>query len=148
MVVNAAVISIPAPSRRAAINSASCRSPPFMIPTAPANSSDKFATLVSVLLVIIVVAVLYVMKEIFVTLALAMLFSFLLHPLVRRFERWRLPRVPAVLLAVAIALAILAGVGYLVGAQLLDLTYKLPGYKDNIGHRIQALKPHRPQQPI
>ncbi len=111
-----------------------------MIPTAPANSSDKFATLVSVLLIIIVVAVLYFMKEIFVTLALAMLFSFLLNPLVRRFERWRLPRIPAVLLAVGIALAILGGVGYLVGTQLLDLTYKLPGYKDNIAQRIQALK--------
>ncbi len=111
-----------------------------MLPAAPATSSDKFATLVSVLLIIIVVAVLYFMKEIFVTLALAMLFSFLLNPLVRRFERWRLPRIPAVLLAVGIALAILAGVGYLVGTQLLDLTYKLPGYKDNIAHRIQALK--------
>ena len=43
-------------------------------------------------MIIIVVAVLYFMKEIFVTLALAMLFSFLLNPLVRRFERWRLPR--------------------------------------------------------
>ena len=112
----------------------------MQIPTAPARSSDKFATLVSVLLIIIVVAVLYFMKEIFVTLALAMLFSFLLNPLVRRFERWRLPRIPAVLLAVGIALAILAGVGYLVGAQLLDLTYKLPGYKDNIAHRIASLK--------
>ncbi len=111
-----------------------------MTPTTPASPFDKFATLVSVLLIIIVVAVMYVMKEVFVPLALAMLFSFLLNPLVRRFERWRLPRVPAVLLAVGIALAVLAGVGYLVGAQLLDLTYKLPGYKDNIAHRIQALK--------
>ena len=111
-----------------------------MIPTAPASSSDRFATLVSVLLIIIVVTVLFVMKEIFVTLALAMLFSFLLNPLVRRFERWRLPRIPAVLLAVGIALAILAGVGYLVGAQLLDLTQQLPKYKDNISQRIKTLK--------
>ena len=112
-----------------------------MIPPPPAaTSSDKFATLVSILLIIVVVAVLYFMKEIFVTLALAMLFSFLLNPLVRRFERWHLPRIPAVLLAVGIALAVLAGVGYLVGAQVLDLTYKLPQYKDNIGHRIQAFK--------
>ncbi len=111
-----------------------------MIPSSPANSSDKFATLVSVLLIMIVVAVLFFMKEIFVPLALAMLFSFLLNPLVRRFERWRLPRIPAVLLAVGIALAILAGVGYLVGTQLLDLTYQLPKYKDNIGQRIETLK--------
>ena len=112
----------------------------FPLPAAPASSSDKFATLVSILLIIIVVAVLYFMKEIFVTLALAMLFSFLLNPLVRRFERWRLPRIPAVLLAVGIALAVLAGVGYLVGAQVLELTSNLSKYKDNIAHRIQAFK--------
>ncbi len=114
--------------------------PSPLLPAAPASSSDKFATLVSILLIIVVVAVLYFMKEIFVTLALAMLFSFLLNPLVRRFERWYLPRIPAVLVAVGIALAVLAGVGYLVGTQVLDLTYKLPTYKDNIAHRIQAFK--------
>ena len=103
-------------------------------------SADRFATLVSVILILIVVTVLNVAKEIFIPLALALLFSFLLAPLVTRFERWRLPRIPAVLLAVALAFAILGGVGYLVGMQVVDLTYKLPSYKANISQRIDAIK--------
>ncbi len=102
--------------------------------------NDRFTTLVSVILILIVVAVLLVMKEVFIPLALALLFSFLLAPLVTRFERWRLPRIPAVLLAVGIAFAVLGGVGSLVGMQLIDLTYKLPSYKHNISERIDAIK--------
>ena len=109
-----------------------------------AHTPERFATLVSVLLIIIVVAVLYFAKEIFVPLALALLFSFLLTPLVTRFERWRLGRVPSVMLAVLIAFAIIGGVGYLVGNQLVDLTYKLPSYQHNIATRLASLKKTNP----
>ena len=55
--------------------------------TSPSSPpTDRFATLVSVILILIVVAVLFFAKEIFVPLALALLFSFLLAPLVTRFE--------------------------------------------------------------
>lgn len=117
-------------------------------PVSSANTSDRFATLVSVMLIIIVVAVLYFVKEVFVPLALALLFSFLLTPLVSRFERWRLGRIPAVLLAVALAFAVVGGVGYLVGNQLVDLTYKLPSYQTNIEHRIAALKKTNPDSAL
>ena len=115
---------------------------------APATQSEKLSTLLSVLMIIIVVAVLYFAKEIFVPLALALLFSFLLAPLVRRFEMWRLPRVPAVLLAVALAFALVGGVGFLVGAQLVELTRELPNYQANISHRIVNLKKSDPNSPL
>ena len=108
------------------------------------NTPERFATLVSVMLIIIVVAVLYVAQEIFVKLALALMFSFVLAPLVTRFERWKLGRVPSVLLAVLIAFGIVGGVGYLVGNQLIDLTYKLPSYQQNIATRIASLKKTNP----
>ncbi len=117
-------------------------------PTTVSHTPDRFATLVSVLLMIIVVAVLYFVREVFVPLALALLFSFLLTPLVARFERWRLGRVPSVLLAVALAFGVIGGVGYLVGNQLVDLTYKLPNYQSNIAHRIAALKKTDKSSPL
>ena len=104
------------------------------------NTPERFATLVSVLLILIVVAVLYVAKEIFVPLALATMFSFVLTPLVTRFERWKLGRVPSVLLAVLIAFGIIGGIGYVVVNQFLDLTYKLPEYQQNISTRIDSFK--------
>ncbi len=106
----------------------------------PANTNEKISSLLSILMILIVVAVLFFAKEIFVPLALALLFSFLLAPLVTRFERWRIPRVPAVLLSVGLALAVVVGVGWLVVNQVLDLTYQLPKYKDHIQHRIDSIK--------
>ena len=117
-----------------------------MIPSNP--SADRFATLVSLILILIVVAVLYFLKDVFIPVALALLFSFLLAPLVTRFERWRLPRIPAVLLTVALAFAVLAGVGYLVGMQVVDLTYQLPSYKHNISERIEAIKKSGGKSPL
>ena len=110
------------------------------MPVSSASNSDKITSLLSILMILIVVAVLFFAKEIFVPLALALLFSFLLTPLVTRFERWRLPRVPAVLLAVGLALTVVAGVGWLVVDQTLDLTRQLPTYKVNIQHRIDSIK--------
>jgi predicted PurR-regulated permease PerM len=48
---------------------------------------------------LLVVAALYFAREILVPLAVAVLLSFLLTPSVRRLERWKLGRVPSVLLA-------------------------------------------------
>lgn len=111
-----------------------------MINRSQPNNSEKFATLISVALVLMVVAVLYVGREIFVPLALALLFSFLLAPLVTRLEKWHIPRIPASLIAVLLAFGVIAGVGYLVGGQVVELTYKLPSYKQNISRRIASLK--------
>ena len=118
------------------------------MPAPAPTHAEKVSTLLSVLMILIVVAVLYFAKEIFVPLALALLFSFLLAPLVRRFETWRLPRVPAVLLAVALAFAVIGGIGFLVGTQIVDLTYKLPSYQVHISHRITDLKRSDPNSPL
>ncbi len=106
----------------------------------PANTTEKISSLLSILMILIVVAVLFFAKEIFVPLALALLFSFLLAPLVTRFERWRIPRVPAVLLSVGLALAVVVCIGWLVASQVLDLTRQFPTYKGNIQLRIDSIK--------
>jgi predicted PurR-regulated permease PerM len=111
-----------------------------MITRSTTSQTERFGTLISVALILIVVAVLYFMREVFIPLTLAALFSFLLAPLVTRFERWYIPRIPAVLLSVLLAFAVVGGIGYLVGGQVVDLTYKLPSYKANISRRISALK--------
>ena len=54
----------------------------------------------------IVVAILYLSREILVPIALAGLLSFVLAPLVKLLQRWHLPRPLAVILTVIGALAI------------------------------------------
>ena len=51
---------------------------------------------------LVAAAVLYLAREVLIPLALAILLSFLLAPVVRRLEHWRLGRIPSTIIAVAV----------------------------------------------
>jgi predicted PurR-regulated permease PerM len=87
----------------------------------------------------IVVAGLWAAKPLLVPLVLATLLSFLLAPLADRLERWRLPRIAAVLLVTALAFAAIAALAYVVVGQALDLVESLPRYRRNIEARVQEV---------
>jgi predicted PurR-regulated permease PerM len=95
-------------------------------------------TLVATLLV---AAVLYFAREVFIPFALALLLSFLLAPLVARLQRLRIPKVPAVVTVVTFAAALIAGIGWLVSAQLYDLADKLPNYQVTIQNKLKSIQP-------
>lgn len=102
-----------------------------------ANPSSRNTTLLSVVLV---VAVLYFARDIFIPIALAVLISFLLAPLVMRLRRWGWWRVPSVLTVVILAFVVIAVIGSLVTAQLTDLGHKLPEYEHNIHQKLQSIR--------
>ena len=81
-------------------------------------------------------------QDFFLPLVLAGLLSFLLSPLVRRLERWRLGRVGAVLVTGALAFVLLGALTYLVTSQILDLAGSVPKYRSNLIARVAALKTH------
>lgn len=68
-----------------------------------------------------------------------MLVSFLLTPLVRLLEKFRLPRVAAVLLAVFLAMAAAVFVAVKVTNQLVDVTAQLPTYRANFDSKVASL---------
>jgi predicted PurR-regulated permease PerM len=87
------------------------------------------------------IAVLYLAKTVVVPLALAILFSFLLSPLVTLLERIRLPRLLAVI-GVILAAAIAVGtIGWTVFNQLVAVTDNMAGFTYNINRKLEALKP-------
>lgn len=86
---------------------------------------------------------LYFGRVIFVPLALALVFSFLLTPLVSFLERAHLGRVPSTLTVLALCFAIAAGVAWKVSGQLLEITGHLPDYKENLEETIRSLRPPR-----
>ncbi|MGI8907603.1 MAG: AI-2E family transporter [Candidatus Sumerlaeaceae bacterium] len=90
---------------------------------------------------VIVVAGLYFAQDVVIPLALALLITFMLAPVVSRLERWHFGRVPSVVLVILTALAIVGGMGYLVANQFVDLAGKLPSYKQTVVHKIQKLRP-------
>ncbi|HTU25080.1 MAG TPA: AI-2E family transporter [Pirellulales bacterium] len=86
---------------------------------------------------VVTIAALYFAREVLLPLALAILLSFVLAPLVRRLERWGSRRVPAVLVVVVVAFLGLGLLGYLLAMQTYDFVQNLPQYKDNIIAKIE-----------
>ena len=107
----------------------------------PANRKDFAGPLWIVAVFVGAAATLRYAQEFFLPLVLAGLLSFLLSPLVRRLERWRLGRVGSVLVTTAMAFALIGGLSYLVTDEFLDLARSLPKYRDNLIAKIIALKP-------
>ena len=88
----------------------------------------------------VVVAGLYFARDVFVPLALAMLLSFALGPLVMALRRRHLGRVPSVVVAVILAFSAIFGIGTMIGTQLEHLAENLPQYQTNVTSKIHALR--------
>lgn len=88
----------------------------------------------------LIIAALYVGREVFVPVALAILLSFVLAPLVKLLQKLRLPRSVAVISVVAFAFAILAGLTMAMISQATQLANDLPAYQSTIREKIGSLK--------
>jgi predicted PurR-regulated permease PerM len=101
------------------------------------NSSVRPYTLVAVVLII---AVLYAAQAVLIPLALAILFSFLLAPVVIRLQSLGLSRVPSVVVVTALSFVLIGVLGWFVAGQVVDLAEQLPRYKDNIREKAKSLR--------
>jgi len=91
-------------------------------------------------IIALVVAGLYWLQAVLIPLALAVLLTFLLSPVVSTFERRGLGRVPSILVTVLLALSLLGAIGWTLTHQLVTLADELPRYSLNIHHRIADLR--------
>lgn len=92
-----------------------------------------------VLTFFVVIAALRLAQDVFIPLALAVLMTFLLAPLVERLQRWGINRAVAVIVTVLVAFLILGGVLYVVFSQLRDLAKELPQYREQLFHNVTQL---------
>jgi predicted PurR-regulated permease PerM len=106
----------------------------------PTNTTipSKSSLLIAVALAI---AALYFGRQIFIPLALALVLSFLLTPLVGLLEKLRLGRVLAVLVVMVLGFVLTAGLAWEVAGQLIDITGHIRDYKANLGETIRSLHP-------
>jgi predicted PurR-regulated permease PerM len=86
------------------------------------------------------VAALYFGKDIFLPLALAILLTFALAPVVSWLRRFRLPRPAAVIAVVIAAFAAITLFGAVVATQLGVLAQNLPLYQSNIEAKVRVIK--------
>jgi predicted PurR-regulated permease PerM len=93
-------------------------------------------TRVALFTTVIVVAVLKLAQDVFIPLALAILCTFLLAPMVGLLTRFRINRIFAVILSLTIGLALIGGLGTLVFNQFADLARELPSYQRQLRTNI------------
>jgi predicted PurR-regulated permease PerM len=92
-----------------------------------------------VLLLATVIAVLYFARAILIPVALALTLNFLLAPAVLYLHRFRLRRVPAVIIVVVVAASILGGIGWVMASQLVRIAEQLPDYRANLHSKLETL---------
>ena len=110
-----------------------------MPPRPPATDSLTPKFMMAVIAAVVVCG-LYFGRPVLMPLALAVLMSFAIAPLVGLLRHLKLGHFPAVILSLVLALVILSAVGTFVGSQFAGLAADLPRYQTNIGHKIQSIR--------
>lgn len=79
-------------------------------------------------------------KPLLMPLALALLVSFCLAPVVQRVERSGLGRIPALIVVCLLIGSLLAGLGWLVARETAELAETFPTYRANLRSKVQSLR--------
>ncbi|MFN8349829.1 MAG: AI-2E family transporter [Spirosomataceae bacterium] len=75
---------------------------------------------------VLIVLILYTLRELLVPLTFSVLFSVLLYPICAFLERWRVPRLWAITIAQILFFAVLVGLIYLASVQIVSFGEELP----------------------
>src|SRR5687768_15727368 len=102
--------------------------------TGPLNS------LIAIAIFVLIIASLYWAQAVLIPVALAMLLTFLLSPVVGTLERIALGRLPSVILVVVLTFSLLGGIGWIVTLQFASLANELPNYTVNIRQKIADVR--------
>ncbi|EMI18084.1 protein belonging to Uncharacterized protein family UPF0118, partial [Rhodopirellula maiorica SM1] len=87
-----------------------------------------------------VLALLYFGKPVLVPIALSVLLAFILTPLVSILEKWKLGRLPAVLLASGLAFAIIGLAMWALVSQVQTLAADLPNHQHEIKTKLESFQ--------
>ena len=100
---------------------------------------QQVSTLSPLIWLVVVVLILYFARAVLIPLALALTLNFLLTPMVMWLLQLRVPRVLAVAIVMLVSTAVVAGMGWVVADQLLQVASDLPKYRLNIHNKIEGL---------
>jgi predicted PurR-regulated permease PerM len=90
--------------------------------------------------VVLVIGSLYWARAVFVPLALSLMLTFLLQPVVAVLHRWGLGYAPAAGLVVLLLALLIGAIGWVAVTQLSNLASELPRYQDNLKQKIEDLQ--------
>jgi predicted PurR-regulated permease PerM len=97
-------------------------------------------TVAAAVVTAIIIGALYFGREVFVPIALAILLSFVLAPLVRFLQRWQIPRGLSVISVVLLAFLSIFALGGVIATQVAELAGDLPRYELNMREKVKSLR--------
>jgi predicted PurR-regulated permease PerM len=89
-----------------------------------------------VLAVVVGASALYLARAVLVPIALAILLTFMVHPIVQRLTGWGLGRALSVAAVVGLLVLGLGGVGWILAVEFGSLSTQMPVYRDNLIAKI------------
>ncbi|UFH55342.1 AI-2E family transporter [Spirosoma sp. KNUC1025] len=107
----------------------------------PEIALPSYARLTCILLsIVIIVYGLQALANLLIPLVFAILFSVLLFPLVQRLEKWRVPRILAVVLCLILALTLLTGLFYAISVQISSFSEVFPQFVKRGNEYIDSIQ--------
>jgi len=106
---------------------------------APAKPDTLTPKFMAAVIAAVVVSGIYFGRPVLMPLALAVLISFALAPLVGLLKKVRLGNVAPVLISLLFAVVIFSSLAAFMGSQLAKLAADLPHYQANLTHKIQSV---------
>src|SRR6266404_2917885 len=105
------------------------------------RASDKVSSAATTIVATaVVLTICYISKPVLITLLVAILFAFLLEPIVNLFLRVRIPRPVGALIAMILAGALLYGMTYAFYSKAVDFSQQLPQYSQKIRGHIMKFR--------
>ncbi|HEY6644043.1 AI-2E family transporter [Povalibacter sp.] len=95
---------------------------------------------VSLFAVVLVTVLLWAAKDVLLPLALGIILAFMLSPLVRLFDKAKLPRFASVTLTMMLALGSVGGAGYVIADQFADLATQVTRYTSQMRQKATELR--------
>lgn len=108
--------------------------------TPEAATGHARISLPPVITIIGLTAILYLGKDVLLPLAIALLLTFTLAPIVSALRKISVPKVVAVILTVLTAFIVIAAFAFLVATQVSNLAQNIPTYQANVIEKIRSLK--------
>ena len=103
------------------------------------SSPTETAQLLRIVTFVVVVTGLYFGRSVFIPLALALLLSLLLAPVMGFLARLHVPRMVSILLIAAALGCVALGLAWKLSIELIDLAAQLPTYKNTLDEKIHSL---------
>lgn len=111
----------------------------------PARTLDTLAT---ILIVVLTIGILYLAREILVPIAIAILLSFVLSPLVKLLRKTGMGKTIAVGIVVFSAFLVAVGLGAILAKQISDLAADAPQYQATVTRKVEDARNFAANNPL